>query len=368
MKDKKLVGIDILRAAAVLLVMFYHMWVCGGTPEIEFAPLQRFISLGGEIGVTLFFGISGFGIYYSLAQMEKTTGKIDVAAFFKRRCIRILPQYYVNVLFVLTIGTGAVYIAKIHWKNILSHIFFVHNFVLDWSGAVNGVLWSMGIIVQFYLLSIPMYKILKKIKCFFVPCCVILTILMKMGLFYFFLQQYGGNGFYVGRSLVVFTSLDNFAVGMFCGWLAINKKQGSSWIKFLGGAVLGSVILDVVCRLGQIYGIHTNNVSGYVFHSGLAVCLGLILWAFTYIPFNEENHCVKCIRWIAKYQYGIYLWHLVIIRNWTASSSLIMELISGGMYWLAYVLMGVSCVIVGVVITKIIDEGYMKKSRKNSGF
>ena len=55
MKDKKLVGIDILRAAAVLLVMLYHMWVCGGTPAIEFAPLQRFISLGGEIGVTLFF-------------------------------------------------------------------------------------------------------------------------------------------------------------------------------------------------------------------------------------------------------------------------------------------------------------------------
>lgn len=360
MKDKKLVGIDILRAAAVLLVMLYHMWVCGGTPEIKFVPLRRLVSLGGEIGVTLFFILSGFGIYYSLARMERINGKVDVASFVKRRCRRILPQYYVNVLFVLTIGTGAAYISMGHWKNILSHIFFVHNFVLDWSGAVNGVLWSMGIIVQFYLISIPMYKVLNKIKYFFVPCSVVLTILVKAGMYRFFLPDYGGNGFYLGRSLVVFTSLDNFAIGMFCGWLAINKKLPSSWVRFGGGAVFGWILLDVVCRTGQTYGIHTDNISGYIYHSGVAVALGVVIWAFTYVPFSEKNWLVKCFQWIAKYQYGIYLWHLIIIRNWTVSSTLIMDLIGSGKYWMAYTLMGISCLVVGVVVTKIIDEGYMR--------
>lgn len=360
MKDKKLVGIDILRAAAVLLVMLYHMWVCGGTPEIKFVPLRRLVSLGGEIGVTLFFILSGFGIYYSLARMERINGKVDVASFVKRRCRRILPQYYVNVLFVLTIGTGAAYISMGHWKNILSHIFFVHNFVLDWSGAVNGVLWSMGIIVQFYLLSIPMYKLLNKMKYFFVPCSVILTILVKAGIYRLFLPEYGGNGFYLGRSLVVFTSLDNFAIGMFCGWLAMNRKTSSSRLRFGAGAVIGYILLDMVCKAGRIYGIHTGNMSGYVFHSGVAVALGVIIWAFAYAPFSEENLFVKCFQWIAKYQYGIYLWHLIIIRNWTASSTLIMDLIGREKYWIAYTLMGISCMVVGVVVTKIIDEGYMR--------
>lgn len=320
MKKEKVIGVDILRAGAVLLIMLYHLWVCGGRPTVNFAPIQRIIALGGEIGVTLFFALSGFGIFWSLMNMEEN-GKIDLKLFIQKRCKRILPQYYVNIFFVLVAGTGAVYVSQVHLKNILSHVFMVHNFVRDYSGTINGVLWTMGIIVQFYVISIPLYKILKKTRYFFLLISMLFSILAKKLLYIYFLSPDLDNGFFLGRSFVVFTDLDNFAIGMFVAWLVQRKKKETDTVFWLVGTVIGVMMLEVVCKAGQVKGIHTNNISGCVFHSFLAVSLGIIMLAFTYFPLKKENPLVRILCWIAKYEYGIYIWHLIIIKNWFAANS-----------------------------------------------
>ena len=47
-KDK-IIGSDILRCAAMLFVVTYHIWSLGCMPQIDFLVAQRFIMLGGEI-------------------------------------------------------------------------------------------------------------------------------------------------------------------------------------------------------------------------------------------------------------------------------------------------------------------------------
>lgn len=79
MKDTQsafLPGIQGLRAVAVLLVLFYHIW-----PEA--LP-------GGFAGVDVFFVLSGY-LITGLLLREAKGGRIDLVAFWARRIRRLLP-------------------------------------------------------------------------------------------------------------------------------------------------------------------------------------------------------------------------------------------------------------------------------------
>jgi peptidoglycan/LPS O-acetylase OafA/YrhL len=72
--------IQILRGVSVLLVVLFHL-------EIGFVK-------SGFLGVDVFFVISGF----LMAILYDSNKKFD---FFLRRANRLLPAYYVVILFVL---------------------------------------------------------------------------------------------------------------------------------------------------------------------------------------------------------------------------------------------------------------------------
>lgn len=64
MKHNK--NIDVLRALALLQILLYHAWAVSGTPDFLPAIFAPGLQLSGEIGVTVFFALSGFGIYCSI--------------------------------------------------------------------------------------------------------------------------------------------------------------------------------------------------------------------------------------------------------------------------------------------------------------
>ena len=69
--------IEGLRAVAVLLVVLAHI----GVPGLA----------GGFVGVDVFFVISGFLITSLLRREFAATGRIDLARFYARRAVRLLP-------------------------------------------------------------------------------------------------------------------------------------------------------------------------------------------------------------------------------------------------------------------------------------
>lgn len=176
MKQKRVVGVDILRAISILWIMIYHFWVLSGQAVINCAIIKDFISLGGEIGVTLFFLLSGFGIYYTLKNTEDK-GKIEFLPFFKRRCLRILPGYYINIILFTILGSGVFYFSNL--GDYLLHIFLLHNLSPKYSGSINGVLWTMAITVQFYYIVIVLYKMLKKNYICFLLLTIFETVVAK---------------------------------------------------------------------------------------------------------------------------------------------------------------------------------------------
>ena len=76
-------------------------------------------------------------------------------------------------------------------------------------------------------------------------------------------------------------------------------------------------------------GIYQDDLRGYTVHSILAVMMTILVICVSLIP-QIEWKVLKPLRFVAKYQYGIYLWHMPIIRNFYSDSPLFHNLIAHG--------------------------------------
>lgn len=141
--------IQALRALAVMLVVGYHLWP-GRLP-------------GGYVGVDVFFVVSGFLITSHLLREGERTGRVDIAQFWARRALRLLPASLVVIL-TTTVAT-LLWVPESRWEQFLSQALgsalYVQNWVLaqtatDYSasGADPSAFqhfWSLSVEEQFYL-------------------------------------------------------------------------------------------------------------------------------------------------------------------------------------------------------------------------
>ncbi|MDP9034379.1 MAG: acyltransferase [Myxococcota bacterium] len=77
-----LAALDGLRGVSILLVLTAHIYTAGWP------------RLGGGFGVTVFFVLSGFLITRLLLRERRSTGSVDLRAFYVRRAFRLFPIYY----------------------------------------------------------------------------------------------------------------------------------------------------------------------------------------------------------------------------------------------------------------------------------
>ncbi len=355
-KRERNYNIDILRALSMLLIVVYHSWVQCGSVPFRSGLITTVISLGGEIGVTAFFALSGYGIYCSLyGSMEKEGQKF--LPFMKRRIQRIVPQYYLCLLVVLLFTDGAMYLQQGHTDNIVTHLLLVHNLIPDHFGAINGVLWTLGVIFQFYLIAILLFKGFQKWGPWMYIFTVLLTIGVKALAYSTVLPHFVADtslNFFAGRQL--FTALDNFTVGMLVAHLLVNKGKKAGNVISIIGTAMSCGLLVVVCYEGLSRGIHTNNLSGYVWHSAVALVLGVMMWVFAGISIPKENPLTKGLLWISRYEYGIYLWHLVMINTLVAKSPFINQLLTAGYRKTVYIIFTVLSVVVGYLLSKSTEK------------
>ena len=131
-------NVDLFRAVSLLMIVVYHAWVLTGGQPTGIGVLDQTILYWGEIGVTAFFLLSGYGIFHSLSR-RPVNSLADYRDFLWRRFQRIAPQYYLSLAVVLLLSGGA-FFSREGMGSILSHLFFVHNFVPAWHGSINGAL------------------------------------------------------------------------------------------------------------------------------------------------------------------------------------------------------------------------------------
>jgi peptidoglycan/LPS O-acetylase OafA/YrhL len=153
MPEQRIAGLDGIRAIAVLMVFASH------TNNIA-RDLQF-----GSIGVRAFFVLSGFLIvrilYRQRLQIEagRTSVGSELAAFYKRRTLRIFPIYYLILgsAALLTLLGPVLNYSGAPWPYYWAYL---TNLYIQISGNLLGSfshLWSLAIEEQFYILAAPIF-------------------------------------------------------------------------------------------------------------------------------------------------------------------------------------------------------------------
>ncbi len=151
MKDR-LGVLDGMRGIAVLLVLWYHIWEISWLPAPW--PWLQWIPETGFIGVPLFFFLSGFVITFPFVRAQFAGERLPTWGHFAwRRFIKIVPSYVLSIAIAYAIGYAALNRAgAAPWQEILTHLLFIHTWWQSTYGSINGVLWTLAVEVEFYLI------------------------------------------------------------------------------------------------------------------------------------------------------------------------------------------------------------------------
>jgi peptidoglycan/LPS O-acetylase OafA/YrhL len=155
----RLRGIDALRGAAALGVVFYHAVEQGkNVPDnlLQYpVRVVQFASSFGYIGVFLFFVISGFCIHMQWARAKAAGTEPDIrfGPFWKRRIRRLYPPYIITLLlfFLLTAWTAGINVTHFFIYDVVMHLLMLHNLDAGTCYTINGVFWTLAVEEQLYL-------------------------------------------------------------------------------------------------------------------------------------------------------------------------------------------------------------------------
>jgi len=110
------------------------------------------VGIGGK-GVDVFVVLSGFCLFYPVVRRHlNQKSQRSLGEFYRRRALRILPVYFSAIIFSLVLIYSGAQIALYRglW-DIVPHIFLIQNAMPDYTGRINGPLWSVALEAQLYL-------------------------------------------------------------------------------------------------------------------------------------------------------------------------------------------------------------------------
>lgn len=292
LQRRHLPALDGLRAVAVLTVMVYHF-------GYETVP--------GDLGVTLFFVLSGFLITWLLLGERDANGGISLRAFYTRRILRIFPAYYVFIAVSFAIGRWR----GNSWPHGLGSAALVYG--VNYFNALHhhpttsiAHAWSLAVEEQFYLLWPLMFMLLARAGRRVMRRALLMLILMVVvWRSYLFLAR-GVDTAYVYNAFD--TRFDSLAVGCLVAVLLRDPSTAAA------GALLGrwswaplvTIVLLLWSRIGGSSDYH--YALGFTVDSLLlAVFVVQILSVSGSRGWRWLDHPVT--RYIGRVSYPMYLYH-----------------------------------------------------------
>lgn len=159
-------GIRGLCAVSVLICHVAHDSTGFRTAHTSYFPgyAAAFFAYFGNIGVLLFFVLSGFVIGHT---NREPFSWMEVKRYFTRRFIRIYPIYFAIIGFSFLVSTepsdGLV--------KFCAHLIFLQTWVVS-NVSTNGVLWTLHLEVAFYLLYLFVWRRESSIRVWFIGTAI----------------------------------------------------------------------------------------------------------------------------------------------------------------------------------------------------
>lgn len=212
---QKIDYIQFWRAVAILFVIITHAAHIDSA-EIGIKAIDNFIYLGQQ-GVTLFFVISAFTIFYSI-DSKLSVEKNNYSHFLLRRFFRIAPLYYLGISFY---SWHLIHNFTFN-ADIILNIFFIH-----WlkPSALNAIVpggWSITTEFTFYFFAPFLFNYIKNIKS--ATTLFLYSILASRLLVSILVLIYpdAGNLYYILNPLSQFPV---FIIGLILYFMIIKKEQ-----------------------------------------------------------------------------------------------------------------------------------------------
>lgn len=293
--------IDILRALAVLLVIFNHL---------DFV----FFS-GGFIGVDIFFVISGYLITKNIVLEKSNTKTFSFKKFYQRRVLRLAPAFFTMLIvsslifyFIFTPQEWSDYLktaastvsltSNIYYATLLSDYFSISS-----QSTPLLHIWSLSLEEQFYLiwplLLLAILKLSKNIKIASISLIIVLSLICS----HLLAKTHPIVAYYI---------------------------LPSRMFEFLIGAVLVFVPLvpmkksvHIILSITSIFIILASSIlidSQTLFPSYIALIPCLATALFIYAGQYCIGSYTKWVEYIGKISYPMYLWHWPIIVYLTVLS------------------------------------------------
>jgi peptidoglycan/LPS O-acetylase OafA/YrhL len=278
-------NLDALRAFAVLLVLADHVLeTLASLDGGSFHPFDRSL---GRLGVLLFFVHTCFVLMGSL-ERDGGSGWGLARAFYVRRAFRIYPLAIVCVLVVVGAGVPARPWEAFRFPegyDLAANLFLVTN--LTASPEVLVPLWSLPVELQMYALLPAIFLIARTRD----PARVGALYLLALGAA-LLLPRLSPRFDMVAYAPCFLAGVVGFA--MLDRWSP--RIPAWAWPTFL------AALAGVFVALEKASGGHD-----ILMQAGVCLAVGVAIPAFaqsTHVAFNRATHT------IAKYSYGIYLFHL----------------------------------------------------------
>jgi peptidoglycan/LPS O-acetylase OafA/YrhL len=310
-----LVGLDLLRLVAIVLVLGRHM---PQNPESWPAVAQLLFDAwhrGGWVGVDLFFVLSGFLVSGLLFTEYKSHGRLGVGRFYLRRGWKIYPPFIVLIAasVLMSFREGL----PVPWVSFASEVFFLQSYV---PGLWNHT-WSLAVEEHFYLLlPLTLALILRYNHGAPAPLRPVLTLAAGVAVFALAsrlvnwnMRPSYGNLTHLFASHLRFDSLFfgvaiSYAYHFHSRWF---DRVLTGWRSFL---ILGGALLLVPAFVFPVEAtpfIYTIGLTVFYIGSGMML-VGVLLSRVS------DSRVVAVLAAVGKYSYSIYLWH-VFVLGWGIS-------------------------------------------------
>lgn len=283
-------SLDGLRAISIGLVIFAH--IMNG-------------DFMGNLGVRIFFVISGYLITYLLLKEFDSSGKINLKRFYFRRTMRIFAPFY---FFLLTIGIlDSFEIVPLSIRGFLAPFTYTSDYLLS-DSWITGHCWSLCVEEQFYLIFPLLLVTLKKKRTskLLVFILFLAPVLRLMG-YHLYPESEAATvyGFHA--------NMDALASG--CLLALVSEYEACRKLMQKISALPQTVIIATAIL---IYAANTQNQHPHFFLGIAATLMNIGIALIIYWGVNNADSCfagrilnTKILSFIGMISYSLYLWQQV---------------------------------------------------------
>ena len=311
--DRRIPSLDGIRAIAISLVLVAH-WLNSSPGHGAWVTYLGVFLGNGDLGVLIFFVLSGFLITTLLLKEFHGTGTLNLGAFYLRRAFRIFPAFYAYLGVVLFLWmSGAIHL---NWTEYVSAALFFQNYgtLLDRSHNLQdwfvGHTWSLSIEEQFYLLWPLAVLLIKPGRAKFLALGLIVLAPILRTSEYFLLPITRDH-----IPILLHTRMDSLMVGCFVA--LVHERKGfqealhrcSRWPFPLAAALFTFVVSPLLAS--KMRGVYLLPLGWSLENASVAF---LMLWAI-----KEHDGVVgrvlnsRLLVHVGLISYSLYLWQQLFL-------------------------------------------------------